>query len=634
MEEAGLISPRCEELAASRSALAAAPRPSQADYAGDVVSVPSIPDADWADLSIRTVRAYDRNFWYSFDFTWASFGFWGTVFLVSTINRFVEFLKVLRARPATRRRQSSGGWTWIRRQLILSVTFGKHCQEPVGWATLPPRLESCIIFAYLLMSTFMCFPGYDLFDNNEYWATTGAQLARYIADRTAVLSIANVPLLWLFAARNDPLLWLTGFSYASFNRFHRWVARMAFVFALVHSIVWTYDYIYFYGVATYYAAYEEVWWWTGVIATVIMATLLPASVYWLRTKHYDFFLIVHIVLSIIFLITLYFHIQVYEHFFDGFIWPCVAIWSLDRLLCIVRIVYTSVIPLFTKGVKATATFDIRSDIVRLDVTDFFPPNTSISPGLYYYVYLPASLKGWESHPFTLCSWNRSVDSIPVSPAPLASPHSSLDIEAAKKVPALRSRELASAQAVSHSFLIRPYAGFTQRLRDRIVAAHEARGLCEVTVLLEGPYGCRLDLSRYSDVLILAAGSGIVTAISHAHYLLANGRTEVHLTWVVPQRWLVEDVCKNELSAILGGPRLHMTVYLTGKSQEMSEESAASSTIEFHAGRPDIFAVMQQARALQGRLGDYELRHTAGRRCLSGSCGSSVARTWTACGVLR
>jgi len=71
------------------------------------------------------------------------------------------------------------------------------------------------------------------------WANTRTQLWRYLADRTGVLAIANMTLLWAFAMRNNVLIWLTGWSFATFNQFHRWVARVATIEAILHSIGYT-----------------------------------------------------------------------------------------------------------------------------------------------------------------------------------------------------------------------------------------------------------------------------------------------------------------------------------------------------------------------------------------------------------
>lgn len=39
---------------------------------------------------------------------------------------------------------------------------------------------------------------------------TRMQLGQYVCNRAGTLALANIPIIWVFAARNDPLLWLTG----------------------------------------------------------------------------------------------------------------------------------------------------------------------------------------------------------------------------------------------------------------------------------------------------------------------------------------------------------------------------------------------------------------------------------------
>lgn len=65
------------------------------------------------------------------------------------------------------------------------------------------------------------------------------QLLRYVSDRTGIVSYANFPLIWLFGMRNNGLLWLTGWDFGAFNNFHRWVARVATVQAIIHSVGYT-----------------------------------------------------------------------------------------------------------------------------------------------------------------------------------------------------------------------------------------------------------------------------------------------------------------------------------------------------------------------------------------------------------
>lgn len=72
------------------------------------------------------------------------------------------------------------------------------------------------------------------------WRDVSAQMWRYVADRTGIISTANLPLIWIFGIRNNTLMWLTGWDFATYNNFHRWVARIATVEAVVHSVAYTY----------------------------------------------------------------------------------------------------------------------------------------------------------------------------------------------------------------------------------------------------------------------------------------------------------------------------------------------------------------------------------------------------------
>ena len=71
------------------------------------------------------------------------------------------------------------------------------------------------------------------------WPESSHQTWRYIADCTGIVAIANYALLWAFAGRNNVFLWLTGWNYGTFNVFHRWIARVATVEVIVHSVAFT-----------------------------------------------------------------------------------------------------------------------------------------------------------------------------------------------------------------------------------------------------------------------------------------------------------------------------------------------------------------------------------------------------------
>lgn len=72
--------------------------------------------------------------------------------------------------------------------------------------------------------------------------------------------------MWVFAARNNPFIWLTGWSFATFNRFHRWVARVSFAHAFIHSVGYSVNALQ----ENYYAEeYAYTYWYCGVIVSTI-----------------------------------------------------------------------------------------------------------------------------------------------------------------------------------------------------------------------------------------------------------------------------------------------------------------------------------------------------------------------------
>lgn len=277
-----------------------------------------------------------------------------------------------------------------------------------------------------------------------------------------------------------------------------------------------------------------------------------------------------------------------------FIWPCVAIWSLDRLLRLCRIIHYSLLPYILKRARAVASYDEQADMIRLDVTDFLQ-RKEIDAGIYYYVYLPTSMPGWESHPLSLCTWRQGG-----SYTQPGSPHLSAsgDVKDGQTTMTAVS-DPENQLSLKHSFLIRPYAGMTARMKQQIISTSTAQeSASNIIVLLEGPYGIRLKLENYSDILVIAGGSGITAAISHSHRLVEKGNTHISIVWAAAQKHLVDDICRHELSGVLGNENVQLHVYLTEGA--VLEGGKAGDKYMVHLGRPDIEKVMIEARQRCGR----------------------------------
>jgi predicted ferric reductase len=104
------------------------------------------------------------------------------------------------------------------------------------------------------------------------YPTYQLQLSRYIGDRAGLMAIAQLPLAWIFATRNDPLLWLTGWSFATYNRFHRWVARLCMVLAIVHSVSYS-MYTWKAGPGLYAESWHDEYFYCGAIVGFLIDSL-------------------------------------------------------------------------------------------------------------------------------------------------------------------------------------------------------------------------------------------------------------------------------------------------------------------------------------------------------------------------
>lgn len=71
--------------------------------------------------------------------------------------------------------------------------------------------------------------------------------------RTGVLSVMNMVPLFLLAGRNNPLIYLLGVSFDTYNLIHRWIGRIVVLEAFAHSCFWV-------GNKVIYGSYGEKGW--------------------------------------------------------------------------------------------------------------------------------------------------------------------------------------------------------------------------------------------------------------------------------------------------------------------------------------------------------------------------------------
>ncbi|KAF2819445.1 ferric-chelate reductase [Ophiobolus disseminans] len=565
-----------------------------------------IPRESFHERAFTTMDVAFHQYDLHLQYGWYMYYFWMAVIIVGISTRLVTLITNTehgkRYHPisdsestvrATRSRSIIGfPKAWMKRFVTIPATFGDRCSQPYGWCTIPPRIQSLTILLFVVLNVLLCTCSYQLTDGNLYWPKKSAQLSRYVSDRTGIISLVNFPLVWLFGMRNDALMWITGWGFGTYNAFHRWVARVATLQAVTHSLGYTLMILESGGWSSFRKYWTKHYFWNGELATIAMCALLGFSLYGIRRAHYEIFLVTHIVSSIVALWTMYYHVEIFT---DGewniFIWPCLVIWILDRFL---RAGRTLAFNRQFWNTKATVTYDPASNLVRMDVAgsqSWIKPQ----PGTYYYIHvLNDILYAHQNHPFTLAymSSDTAVDATtPLTSRPSPQRASSSESEALL-TPSTKSNNLV--------FLIRPYDGFTSRLQSHCLLYPKM-----LRVLVEGPYGHSEPFHLFPSILFVVGGTGIAVPLSHLSRLLSpvSRVQHVKIVWAVREHAFLASVLR-DFAGLLGDERVEMEVHVTQDKEVMDEVLGEDlKSVRIVTRRPDVFGVVHEAArdAGQGKL---------------------------------
>ncbi|KAF1834927.1 ferric-chelate reductase [Decorospora gaudefroyi] len=574
----------------------------QFPYLGEIV----IPKETFFERAFTTVETAFWEYQLHLVYGWYMYYFWLVVVAIGITTRLLSLIRNLAHRNKTYRplpeaRPSvssepqsifSPPYGWLKGYLIVPATFGDRCSRTHGWCTIPSRIQSLTILLFVMLNVVLCSCSYRLTDGNLYWPGKPTQLMRFVSDRTGIISLANFPLVWLFGMRNDAVMWMTGWGFGTYNAFHRWVARVATLQAVIHSLGYTLMIFLDGGWPLFRKYLTKHYFWNGELATGTMCALLAFSVYGMRRAHYEIFLVTHIILSIVTLWAMYYHVEI---FINGewniFIWPCLGVWAFDRVLRLARILAFDRNPL---DAKATVSYDACSNLVRMDI-DGSKNLIAPKPGTYYYIHvLDDLLYAYQNHPFTLAYVSSDIEE---SVCTSSSQVSRMAIPLLRTTSASSSESdalLATNTTKTSStlvFLIRPYNGFTSRLKSHTLSHPK-----KLRVLVEGPYGHSVLLQTFPNVLFIVGGTGITVPISHLSHLLSTSSQvqSVRIVWAVREYAFLTSILR-DFKGLLSDERIEMEVHIT-RDDEVKDDVLGEDlkSVRIMAHRPDVQAAVEGA----------------------------------------
>jgi len=426
---------------------------------------------------------------------------------------------------------------------------------------VPTRGQALFITYIIIINIVLCAAGYKSIQPNAWFSDTHSEILTYVANRTGVLSFANLPLVFLYAGRNNILLSVTNWSHSTFLLMHRWIASIATLQAVVHSAIYLQNRL---DSGAYSMEATTPYWVWGSAATVALSLAIPMSILPLRKKMYEFFLLCHIALAVVTIAGCYLHIYyrfAHQWGYEVWILVAIAVWAYDRVARVARIL--------RNGVRHAMVSVIDDDYVRVNIP-------GVTAEGHVYLYFPTlSWRFWESHPFSVASALLQEDN--------SASRKSSDVEKAstRSMPSTKQMQVNIAplstdnnsskerQTLGLTFLIRTRSGLTKLIRNHLT----------LPVLVESSYNQHVSTSNYPYLVAIGGGVGVTALLPYlrqhvgvsklywgvrspaiiqsSEALLAGVDKEIFVGERMPLRELVEDAIETYSAAgvaiVVSGP---------------------------------------------------------------------------------
>ena len=451
--------------------------------------------------------------------------------------------------------------------LIDPPAIGRHHKDPILWGftDMPTRGQAIFLLYLVIVNLILCAVGYSSKQPNAWWPDDRSrEVLTYVTNRTGVLSFANVPLLILYAGRNNVLLWLTNWSHSTFLLLHRWIAGIATLEAIVHSVIYLYIKV---ADGDHSSESRLPYWIWGAVATIGMSVLLPTSILPLRRKLYEAFLLWHIAISVLVVVGCYLHI--YDRFqhqwgYEVWIYVAIAVWVFDRMLRLAR--------LARNGIRYANVSVIDDDYIRVDVE-------GVGGDGHAYLYFPTlTWRVWENHPFSVSSTVLHTRKVSTPKKVLKQPLADIEKDGLTTAGVMSTSDSTDDDS-DHQETSPPKLAMTFLLRTRGGLTSLLRSISRIPVLVESPYGQHPDLSEHPTLICVAGGVGITTVLP----LLRAHPGRVKLLWGVRTEGLVHAMADDLVSVekeIFVGERMSVCEEL---DKELGSTKTGSNSVVVVSG---------------------------------------------------
>ncbi|RCK54922.1 putative ferric reductase transmembrane component [Candida viswanathii] len=330
----------------------------------------------YRDAYDKYLGNYDDSLYYGAGI----YGYWLLMFVVGSIVSWSRYLF-----PGLF--TSNGFINGIRRNITLPALVGRAKTNARSLSFIeflvPSRIESLVLAGFLALMIVLLSVNTGYIPGDPVLFSSGAARLRYVVDRCGIIATMMMPLVFLFAGRNNFLQWVTRWQYSRFVTFHRWTSRVMYCLIIIHASGYTKELGNFYS-----SALQEGYMKAGIVAAVSGGVMLMQGFLYLKRRWYEVFLIGHIVLAIMWVAGAWIHVQDLGYVY--FLYPVLAVWFFDRFVRVIRLL------MFGFPLADVTLISDETVKVSIPTSNYW---TSI-PGGHAFIHFLRPSSFWQSHPFT------------------------------------------------------------------------------------------------------------------------------------------------------------------------------------------------------------------------------------------
>ena len=360
-------------------------------------------------------------------------------------------------------------------ETLPSAQWTKHF--PYGF---PPLGRILLVLAELSIVLALCF--YKLNPEDKWqWED--------VAYRCGCIGLAQLPLVFLLAGKNNIVGLVIGSSYERLNWIHRWAARVLFLTVTLHLGFWLRDWGRYHYIATKIGHSQMAQ--QGLTAWAILLWINVSSLLPIRKWNYEVFVIQHTASYAAFTAMVYIHV---DGGYKNWVWVSIGLLLADRSLRLLRFIYINLaICHRSRGARGLwscrATFEpLAQGMTRIRIRN---PPISWTPGQHVFLSCH-SIAPFQAHPFT-------ISSIP------------MDGEM--------------------TFVVKSQQGGTKRFskfaqkQQILPIANGDHQKTHCAVAIEGPYGRMRNLRQFDSVVLMAGATGATFTMPLIRDIVASWRCE-------------------------------------------------------------------------------------------------------------